>query len=104
MRHSSKNNSVVSRSGYVVNKNFDICIFLWPSLLPSIWGQITTNADLYERWYFITLLEGVSLLRFKYPATLQKLYWKCNYKLHSPKLVFEQNILFSRYKNTSKEF
>ena len=83
-KHSSKNNSGVSRSSYVLNKKISLHFFFsklkllfWQlkrksitiktnvktsNLLPSILGQSTTSttvglqndADLCERWCFIT--------------------------------------------------
>ena len=44
-----------------------------PTLLLSILGQNTTSARPTQ----IYMNVGVSLLRFKYPATLQKLYYEC---------------------------
>ena len=113
--HSSKTNSEVSRFSYVVKKTFlDICIcsfvnwkfFLWhlekssfiiktdvviPSLLPSILGQSTTSTRPVQIYEDV----GVSLLRFKYPATRKEtLLEMCLHKPNFPKLCCRAKYIF----------
>ena len=45
-----------------------------PSLLPSVLGQSTTSTTPMEIYMDV----GLSLIRFKYPAKLKKLYEKYN--------------------------
>ena len=60
-----------------------------PSLLPSILGRRATSIRPIQIFMGI----GALLFRFKYPATLKKLYQKCN-NINSflPNYVFKQNI------------
>ena len=71
-----------------------------PSLLPSIFGQSTMSTRTMQIFMDI----GVSLLRFKYPATLRKTSKSNSINYISPKYVFIKIYPFPYPKNKSKEF